>query len=65
MTVAVIMVHYTLDEGPVLSESMLLPYIMPGVRATAGMLPPLDQKLFKETERELRYLWIREGYVEE
>ncbi len=59
MTIAVIMVNYTLDESPVLSESLSLPYIMPAVGATAKLLPKSDQKLFAETYRELQMLWTR------
>ena len=59
MTIVIIMVNYTLDESPVLSESVSLPYVMPGVRITAKLLTPMDQKLFAQTDRELRMLWTR------
>jgi len=61
MTIVVIMVQYTLDESPVLSESLILPHIMPAVRATAGMLTPADQKLFKQTDKELQQLWYTDS----
>ena len=59
MTVVVIMVNYSLDESPVLSESILLRHIMPVVRVTSKMLTPADKKLFLDTDRELQMLWTR------
>ena len=57
MTVVIIMVNYTLDESPVLEESVALPYFMPAVRFTATLLPKSDQKLFAQTEKELEMVW--------
>lgn len=61
MTVAVIMVNYPLDESPVLTESVVLPHIMPAVKKTVLLLPKLDQKLFAETEKELKMEWSRDA----
>ena len=65
MTVVIIMVNYTLDESPVLDQSVALPYFMPGVRMTAMWLPKSDQKLFAETEKELEMVWRREAAGED
>jgi len=60
MTIVVIMVNYTLDESPILEESVALPYYMPLVKKTATLLSKSDQKLFAETEKELQMAWARE-----
>ena len=61
MTVVVIMVNYPLDEAPVLYESVALPYMMPVVKKTVLLLPKSDQKLFTETEKELKMEWTLEA----
>lgn len=57
MTVAVLMINYTLKEAPILPESVSLPHIMPAVRFIATLLPPTDQKLFNKTDQELQKTW--------
>ncbi|HNU71810.1 MAG TPA: CvpA family protein [Thermodesulfobacteriota bacterium] len=57
MLIAIVMVHYTSDEAPILSESASLPYLIPAVRVTVSLLSPEDRKLFAETDKELQTIW--------
>lgn len=56
MTVVILMVNYPADL-PLLTDSMVTPYLYPGVQKVATLLPKKEQKKFFAKEGDLKRLW--------
>lgn len=56
MFVIIIMVNYPVEES-IVADSVATPYLLPSTRIIVKILPREEQKVYTESEKELKKLW--------